>query len=124
MIAWWWVPLTLWLVWVPLVAVAALRDQEVWDALHIVVWAVAALPLLPVVWLLTRLDIGAVPLDPRALSRFAAMRTIDKKPAWVFFAWKRGIIVLRKWDVGSDRRKVGIRVRDDDPLLTREARGE
>jgi len=122
MIPWWWIPLALWLVWVPLVAVAALRDQEVWEAMHIVVCAVVALPLLPLVWLVTRVDVGAVPLDPRALSRFAAMRAIDKKPAWVFFVWKRGVIVLRRWEVGSDRRKVQIGVRDDDPLIDTEGK--
>jgi hypothetical protein len=118
MIAWWW----LLAVWIPLVVIAALRDNEVWTSLHIVVCAAAALPLLPLVWLLSRLDIGAVPLDPRALSRFAAMRTINKRPAWVFFVWKRGVIVMRKWEVGSDRRKVAIRVRDDDPLIDTEGK--
>lgn len=115
----WWTVLGVWLV---LVGLAALRDGEVWDALHIVVCAAVALPLLPIVWLFTRLDVGAVPLDPRALARFATMRTIDKKPAWVFFVWKRGVIVLRKWEVGSDRRKVQIRVRDDDPLIGTEGK--
>jgi hypothetical protein len=113
MIAWWW----LLAVWIPLVLIAALRDNEVWTSLHIVVCAAAALPLLPLVWLLSWLDIGAVPLDPRALSRFAVMRTVDKRPAWVFFVWKRGVIVLRKWEVGSDRRTVKINVRDPDPLV-------
>lgn len=115
----WWVVLGVWLV---LVGVAALRDGEVLDALNVVVFAALALPLLPVVWLLTRLDVGAVPLDPRALSRFATMRTINQRPAWVFFVWKRGVIVLRRWEVGSDRRKVSIRVRDDDPLIGTEGK--
>lgn len=99
----WWVVLGVWLV---LVGVAALRDGEVLDALNVVVFAAVALPLLPVVWLLTRLDVGAVPLDPRALERFARMRTADKRPAFCFFAWKRGVILLRRWDVGSDKVKV------------------
>lgn len=97
----WWVVLGVWLV---LVGVAALRDGEVLNALNIVVFA--ALPLLPIVWLLTRLDVGAVPLEPRALERFARMRTADKRPAFCFFAWKRGVILLRRWDVGSDKVKV------------------
>jgi hypothetical protein len=50
------------------------------------------------------------------------MRTINKRPAWVFFVWKRGVIVMRKWEVGSDRRKVAIRVRDDDPLIDTEGK--
>jgi hypothetical protein len=115
----WWVVLAVWLF---LVGVAALRDQGVWNALHIVVCAAAALPLLPVVWLLTRLDVGAVPLDPRALERFAGMRTVDKTPAFCFFAWKRGVIFLRRWEVGSHLGKVELRVRDDDPLIDTEVK--
>ena len=116
MISWWWLLVVPLAVWVPLVVVAAARDEEVMRSLEIVIYAAASLPLLPLVWVLSRLDIGAVPLDPRALSRFASMRTVDKTPAWCFFVWKRGVIILRRWEVGSDRRKVGIRVRDDDPL--------
>jgi hypothetical protein len=118
-IAWWWLLVVPLAVWVQLVVVAAARDEEVMRAVEIVVYATVALPVLPLVWLLTRLDIGAVPLDPRALSQFARMRTVDKRPAWCFFVWRRGVILLRRWDVGSDRRKVELRVRDDDPPLVR-----
>ncbi len=87
--------------------VAAAMDREVRDSLLIVVCAVGSVPLLPVVWLLTRLDVGAVPLQARALERFARMRSADRsRPAWVFFVWKRGVIILRKWDVGSNRVRI------------------
>lgn len=109
MIAWWWIPVALAGVWVPLVLIAAGRDREVATSLEIVLYATVAIPLYPVVWLLTRLDVGAVPLDPRALSRFAAARSSEEardRPAWVFFVWHRGIVILRKWEVVRDRPEI------------------
>ena len=109
MIAWWWVLVAVFGVWVPLVAVAAFKDDEVLRAVQIVAYAAAALPLLPVVWVLSRVDVGAVPLHARALETFARMRSADRThPAWVFFMWHRGVIILRKWEPGSDRVKVDL----------------
>lgn len=109
MIAWWWLLVVLLGVWVPLITVAALTDGEVRTAVQIVAYAAASLPLLPIVWVLSRLDVGAVPLHAKTLEQFARMRSADRThPAWVFFVWKRGVIILRKWEMGSDRIKVGL----------------
>jgi uncharacterized membrane protein len=99
MISWWWVPASLAGLWLVFIAVGVLTDREMRDQLMYLVTSVAAAPLLLLVAILTRVDVGAVPLDPRALARFAQMRTVDKRPAWVFFVLKRGVIIIRKWDV-------------------------
>lgn len=116
MIAWWWLLVVLG-VWVLLVGVAASRDPEVWEALTLVGCTAAAVPLLPVVWVLSRLDVGVLPISARALEQFARMRSADQRPAWLFYTRGSGVIVLRRWERGSRRRKVEIRVRDVDPLV-------
>lgn len=110
MIAWWWLPITLFGVWLPVIGVAAFKDDEVLDAVKIVAFAAASLPLLPLVWLVTHLDVGATPLQARSVERFARMRSADRThPAWAFSVWNRGVIILRKWEPGSDRRTVTVR---------------
>jgi hypothetical protein len=70
---------------------------------------------------LTRCDVGAVPLQARSLEAFARMRSADRThPAWVFFLWRRGVIILRKWEPGSDRIKVSVRSGRSDPINVRE----
>lgn len=114
MVAWWWVLAAVLAVWVPLVAVAAFKDDEVLRAVQVVAYAAAALPLLPIVWVLSRLDVGAVPLHARALETFARMRSADRThPAWLFFVWRRGVIILRKWEPGGDRVKVDLTQREE-----------
>lgn len=92
---------------VALVALAAWREDEVRVSVWIVLGGVVVLVLSPLVWVFTRMDVGAVRLPARALERFCRMRSADREhPAWVFFLWKRGVIILRKWEIGSDRVKV------------------
>lgn len=110
MIEWLWVPVAVTVVWLVLLAGAAWRDDEILEAVKLVGCAVAAIPLLPLVWIAARMDTGAVPIDARALERFARMRTVDKRPAWVFLVRHRGVILLRRWDVGTARRLSPIEV--------------
>jgi hypothetical protein len=72
--------------------------------------AIVCFPLILLTALVTRIDVGAIPLDARTVARFAQMRSADRKhPAWVFHFWKRGILILRKWELGDERIKVTLR---------------
>lgn len=108
-IEWWW-----WLLvaFVVFVTVAAVRDRtgDVVDALDVIVCAVAGLILAPLVWVVTRVDVGVRPLSAKAVENFARMRSADRgHRAWVFFYRGRGVLILRKWDLGSDRVKVELK---------------
>ena len=103
MISWWWLPITSMGFWLLLLVVAAVFDPQIRKEVGMVVLAVATLPLVPITTLLTRLDLGAARISPGDLAQFAQARSVDKRPAWVFFAFKRGIIILRRWKPGDER---------------------
>jgi hypothetical protein len=109
MIPWWWVVELFVLSWAFLVTVAVICFRDLRAEVLPGVLAVVCFPLILLTAVVTRLDIGAIPLDARAVARFAEMRSADKRPAWMFFAWKRGVLIVRKWEVGSDRVKVNVR---------------
>ena len=106
-VSWWWLLLVVTGVWLVLVTLAYVLDVEGCRVeITNAVLSLVLLPVLAVVWVFTRLDVGVTRLSPGSLARFAQMRSADKdRPAWVFFVWKRGIIVVRKWELGDERPK-------------------
>jgi hypothetical protein len=80
--------------------------------------------LAPLVWLVAKVDAGAMPLSPRALERFAGARRGNDQPAWVFWARSSGVILVRKWEPNTGRRKVELspqwRSRRSEPVEVRD----
>lgn len=107
MIAWWWLLVML----AVLIAVAAVLHRDVREALSIIACAVAGLVLAPLVLLLDRvLGCGAIPIKARTVEAFARQRSAAGEPAWLFFTRGRGVLLLRKWDLGSNRVRVQVGV--------------
>lgn len=114
MIPWWWVLVALAVAWSVLVTVAVLGFRDLRAEALPAVLSIVCFPLILLTALVTRFDVGAIPLDSRSVARFAQMRSADRSsPAWMFYAWKRGILIVRKWDVGDERVKVTLRREDD-----------
>ena len=103
MISWWWLLIAVMGFWLLLLAGAAVFDSEIRRQAGMVALTVAMLPLVPITVLLTRLDLGTARISPGDLAQFAQARSADKRSAWVFFAFKRGIIILRRWKSGDER---------------------
>lgn len=103
MIAWWWLPVAVGGAWLVLLAVGAVLDRELREALGRTLFVVVSLPVAALVALVTWLDVGAMWVSPRAVSRFAAQRSADGRPAWLFWYRGRGVLIIRSWDLGSDR---------------------
>lgn len=106
MIPWWWLPAVIVGMWLCLVTGATMTDVDSRDHVRTVALTVACAPFLLILWVLLKADVGVVPLSPRALARFADQRRVDKRPAWLFYVRGRGLLVLRKWEVGDDRVRV------------------
>lgn len=103
MISWWWLLIAVMGFWLLLLVVAAAVDPQIRKEVGMVVLTVATLPLVPITALLTRLDLGTARISPGDLAQFVQARSADKRLAWVFFVFKRGIIILRRWKPGDER---------------------
>lgn len=111
MIAWWWLLVGLGGMWAVLLTAACVADRQVREEVMVVVCSVLLAPVAVVSTLIMKIDVGAMRISPRAVSRFAAQRSADKRPAWLFWSRGRGILIVRSWKLGSDRPVV--RVRDE-----------
>jgi len=120
MIAWWWLLVGF----AVLTVLAAALDDRVRESVGILLAGVVGVVLSPLVWLVARADVGALPLSPRALERFAGARRGNDQPAWVFWARGSGVILVRKWKPNTGRRKVELspqwRSRRSDPIKVRD----
>lgn len=125
MIEWWWLPAVIVGMWLGMVTGAVMTDVDSRDHVRTVALTVACAPFLLAAWVLLKVDVGVVPLSPRALARFADQRRVDKRPAWLFYVRGRGVLFLRKWELGDGRVKVHLvpewqsRSRRDEPINVR-----